>query len=201
MKFSKKIFLLFLFFIAFQVSKAQDSIVSFFNERDTVYLYHTLLDVYTFHFSGVMAIKKLETQHRIIFSTETGATLFDFTIEKNKCKTNYIMKEIENPIFVKLIKTDLLDLVQSYLEKKNYTDKVKVSNYSNSNFRLDNNGNQNIVYISGCTIDFINNKNIYKTISHIKSDENGIVSYVINIIHNNLPIKIELSKFYNTIEE
>jgi hypothetical protein len=111
------------------------------------------------------------------------------------------MKEMENPIFVKLIKTDLLDLVQSYLEKKNYTDKVKVSNYSNSNFRLDNNGNQNIVYISGCTIDFINNKNIYKTISHIKSDENGIVSYVINIIHNNLPIKIELSKFYNTIEE
>ncbi len=201
MKFSKKVILTFLLFIAFQVSKAQDSIVSFFNETDTVYLYHTLLDAYTFHFSGVMAIKKLETQHRIIFTTETGATLFDFTIEKNKCNTNFIMKEMKNPIFVKLIKSDLLDLVQSYLENKNYSDKVKNMINTSTVYSIDSNGKELIVDTREYIFNFLKNKNIYKTITYFDIKENGELSNKINVIHNNLPIKIELSKFYNTREE
>jgi hypothetical protein len=174
--------------------------VSFFNETDTVYLYHTLLDAYTFHFSGVMAIKKLETQHRIIFTTETGATLFDFTIEKNKCKTNFIMKEMKNPIFVKLIKTDLLDLVQSYLENKNYTDKVKNMINTSTVYSTDSNGKQVLVDTREYIFNFLKNKNIYKTITYFDIKENGEFSNKINVIHNNLPIKIELSKFYNSVE-
>lgn len=187
---SKSLGVAILLFICFSMN-AQESMPTFFNQTDSTNLYHTLLDAYSFHFSGIMAIKKINEQHRIIFSTETGATLFDFTVEGNRCKANFVMKEMKNPIFVNLVKKDLVDLIKPKVASKNIEiQKNQLESIQDNNAHITY---QPIEYV----VNFKNKNKVNKTIRYILYDSKNQHAETIKINHLNMPIQIEMNLFYN----
>ena len=194
MKYFRKYIIVLCFCLSFISIQAQEDTVFFFNQADTTYLYHTLLDAYTFHFSGIMAIKKINQEYRVIFSTETGATLFDFTVTNTKCKTNFVMKEMKNPLFIALIKSDLIDLIAKKEASKKYTiQKKKLSTIQDFNAHK---SYFPIEYL----VTFKKGKKDNKSISYIISDSELQTPEQIHIKHINMPILIEMNLFYNVTE-
>jgi len=201
MKRIQKYYFTFFFFLLFALPvKAQTQHTSLFETTDSVYMYHTLLDAYSFHFSGIMAIKKIDDTHRIIFSTETGSTLFDFTLTKKKCKANYVMKAMNNVLFIALIKSDLKDLLQTYKYKKNYIKFVyeEIASYEvyESNQAADNGVNKT----KDIKLTFTKNKEIKKIIFFQFISNNKSSESTISISHQNRPIKIEMTAFSNSAD-
>lgn len=188
--------ILLVLFFAGQIfsSQAQDSCYAFFNKADSSYLYHTSLDAYSFHFTGIMAIKPMSEKHRIIFTTEMGATLFDFTVYKGKCKANYLMKSVKNPFFLKVIKRDLIDLVSKHCNTsdKHVDKKMKLQVYDY--------GSQRAYQPIEIIIHFGKEGQLVKKYYYYFSDTSLVDPDLIVIEHNKLPIKIEMNLFYNTEE-
>lgn len=173
---------------------------SLFESTDSVYMYHTLLDAYTFHFSGIMAIKKMDNSHRIIFSTETGSTLFDFTLTKNKCKANYVMKAMNNALFLALIKSDIKDLLQTYKYKKNYAKRVQEEIVNNETIEYNQSGDKGVIHSKEIYLRFSKNNEIKKIITFQFNSNEQMSESTISITHQNMPITIEMTAFSNARE-
>ncbi|MEI6311635.1 MAG: hypothetical protein WCP57_05170 [Bacteroidota bacterium] len=179
---------------------AQNQPSTLFDSRDSVYMYHTLLDAYSFHFSGIMAIKKIDNTHRIIFSTETGSTLFDFTLTKNKCKANYVMKAMNNALFLALIKSDIKDLLQTYKYKKNYAKHVQEEVIKNETIEYNQSGDKGVIHSKEIYLRFSKHQEIKKIITFQFNSNEQLSESTITITHQNIPIKIEMDAFTNAEE-
>lgn len=184
--------------LLFSSLKAQQKIPYLFSKNDSVYTFHALLDAYNFHFSGIMAIKKIDQEHRIVFTTETGTTLFDFSVKGNKCSVNYVQSDMKNPLMLQLIKKDLCDLVQSYRSKKgfekNYIESTEHKQIQNNNTSASQNIVQNDIY----NVEVVKSTKKVKTLVYtIRS--NTITSEMdIRITHHTIPVTIELMGFVAT---
>ena len=169
---------------------------TYFLSTDSAYLYRAKIDAFTYHFSGLLAIKKLDNNdYRCVMTTETGFTLIDLSMKASKAKVEFVIKEMNNPLFLRMIKNDLLLLLQlkpkiqatSFVQNDSAINhKIKVAKGISYLFQL----NQLVEIIK---------ESKSKTVVDIQFQDlnKNEKANTISIIHKNIPVTVTLSAFYN----
>ncbi|MGO3181410.1 MAG: hypothetical protein ACTIJ9_01115 [Aequorivita sp.] len=166
----------------------------YFSNAEIDYVYKAKVNVYKKNLGGILIIKKIGPEnHRIVFTTEFGSTLFDFQIEGDTFTKHFVMEELDKKFIINVLRADFKLLVN---------ESVKVSTVFESN-------NQRVYKTQagkGFNFYFLEDKseklkkiiNTSKTkekmeIDFTSSEEN--IADIITIKHNNIKLVIDLVKF------
>nr|WP_294785728.1 hypothetical protein [uncultured Flavobacterium sp.] len=168
--------------------------VPYFADSKTDYVYKTNISVYGNEISGIFIAKKInDTTHRIVFTTEFGNKLMDFEISDNDFKVNSIVSELDRKILINTLKEDFRLLL-----KKEYLIKEQFENEDADIYKSEDGKKYNYIFISK------KDKKVEKIVHSSKtkekftllfSSENNIFAEKIQIIHQNIKLKIELNYF------
>mgnify|MGYP000433413488 FL=1 len=86
---------------------------AYFSNQEKDYVYKAKINVYNNYFGGVFIVKKIaDSNHRIVFTTEMGAKIFDFSFYKDEFKVNYIIDELNKKILLNVLEKDFRVLVR-----------------------------------------------------------------------------------------
>ena len=86
--------------------------IPYFANPDIDYLYKADIDFLDKHFGGLLIIKKTDyNSHRIVFTTEMGNKIFDFSFINNKFQVNFIPEELNRKIVLKILERDFRVLI------------------------------------------------------------------------------------------
>jgi len=84
----------------------------YFSDMAKDYIYKAKINFVEKSFGGLFVVKKLgEEHHRVVFTTEMGNKIFDFSFIKNEFKINFILKEINKKILINFLKRDFYVLI------------------------------------------------------------------------------------------
>lgn len=84
----------------------------YFSDMAKDYIYKAKINFVEKSFGGIFVVKKLgEEHHRVVFTTEMGNKIFDFSFIKNEFKINFILKEINKKILINFLKRDFYVLI------------------------------------------------------------------------------------------
>ena len=168
--------------------------VPYFSDSKTDYVYKTNITVYGNEISGIFIAKKInDTTHRIVFTTEFGNKLMDFEISDNDFKVNSIVSELDRKILINTLKEDFRLLL-----KKDYQIQEQFENDSADIYKSKDGKRDNYLFIS--KKDHRLEKIVHSSQTKEKftltfSSENNIFAEKIQIIHQNIKLKIELNYF------
>lgn len=83
----------------------------YFSDLSMDYIYKAKINFAEKSFGGIFVIKKLGPEHhRVVFTTEMGNKLFDFSFIKNEFRVNFILSEMNKKILINLLRKDLFVL-------------------------------------------------------------------------------------------
>jgi len=168
--------------------------VPYFSDSKTDYVYKTNITVYGNEISGIFIAKKInDTVHRIVFTTEFGNKLLDFEISDNSFKVNSIVSELDRKILINTLKEDFRLLL-----KKEYLIQEQFENESDDIYKSKDGKRDNYLFIS--KKDHRLEKVVHSSQTKEKftltfTSENNIFAEKIQIIHQNIKLKIELNYF------
>ncbi|CAM3590538.1 hypothetical protein [Flavobacterium chungbukense] len=168
--------------------------VPYFSDSKTDYVYKTNISVYGNELSGIFIAKKInDTTHRIVFTTEFGNKLMDFEISENDFKVNSIVSELDRKILINTLKEDFRLLL-----KKEYQLQEQFENESADIYKSADGKRDNYIFIS--KKDHKLEKIVHSSQTKEKftlffNSENNIFAENIQIIHQNIKLKIELNYF------
>ena len=92
----------------------------YFSNADRDYVYKANIAVYDNTFGGIFIVKKLgDQQHRVVFTTEMGTKLFDFSFHKDAFKVNYILDDLNKKILINILKKDFKVLITEHITALN----------------------------------------------------------------------------------
>ena len=168
--------------------------VPYFSDSKTDYVYKTNISVYGNELSGIFIAKKInDTTHRIVFTTEFGNKLMDFEISETDFKVNSIVSELDRKILINTLKEDFRLLL-----KKQYLIQEQFENESNNIYKSADGKRDNYIFVSK------KDQKLQKIVHASKTkekftlyfnSENNIFAENIQIIHQNIKLKIELNYF------
>ena len=168
--------------------------VPYFSDSKTDYVYKTNISVYGNELSGIFIAKKInDTTHRIVFTTEFGNKLMDFEISETDFKVNSIVSELDRKILINTLKEDFRLLL-----KKQYLIQEQFENESNNIYKSADGKRDNYIFVSK------KDQKLQKIVHASKTkekftlyfnSENNIFAEKIQIIHQNIKLKIELNYF------
>ncbi len=94
----------------------------YFSDTNTDYVYKAKIKVFNNYLGGILIIKKTTpAAHRIVFTTELGNTIFDFSIIDNEFKVNRVLKEMDRKILLNILEKDFKSLLHEQAQiTKNY---------------------------------------------------------------------------------
>ena len=168
--------------------------VPYFSDSKTDYVYKTNISVYGNELSGIFIAKKInDTTHRIVFTTEFGNKLMDFEISENDFKVNSIVSELDRKILINTLKEDFRLLL-----KKQYLIQEQFENESAEIYKSKDGKRDNYIFISKKEQKLEKIVHASKTkekFTLLFSSENNIFAEKIQIIHQNIKLKIELNYF------
>ena len=98
----------------FQIVKSLNSHIrnSYFSDETKDYVYKANITVYDNDFSGIFIVKKIdEANYRIVFTTEMGNKVFDFSFIKVK----KIIDDMNKALLINILKKDFSALVKEKL--------------------------------------------------------------------------------------
>ena len=76
-------------------------------------MYKAKIKVYSKSFSGIFIVKKLgKHNHRVVFTTEMGSKIFDFSFYNDEFKVNYVLEELNKKILLNILEKDFRVLVR-----------------------------------------------------------------------------------------
>ncbi len=79
----------------------------YFADQTMDYVYKAQLQVYGNYFGGILVIKKIAPQqHRVVFTTEMGKSLFDFEFRQEEFKIHYIIEELDRKLLLNILEND-----------------------------------------------------------------------------------------------
>jgi hypothetical protein len=79
----------------------------YFSETKLDYVYKADITFYRRHFSGLFIVKKMaENHHRLVFTTEMGNTLFDFSFNGMNFTVNSINERLDKKMVIALLRND-----------------------------------------------------------------------------------------------
>ncbi|MCP2026470.1 phosphoribosylformylglycinamidine (FGAM) synthase PurS component [Flavobacterium sp. HSC-32F16] len=168
--------------------------VPYFADSKTDYVYKTNISVYGNELSGIFIAKKInDTTHRIVFTTEFGNKLMDFEISETDFKVNSIVSELDRKILINTLKEDFRLLL-----KKEYLIQKQFENESADIYKSADGKRDNYIFISK------KDQKLEKIVHASKTkekftlyfnSENNIFAEKIQIVHQNIKLKIELNYF------
>ncbi len=168
--------------------------VPYFTDSNTDYVYKTNITVYGHEISGIFIAKKInDTTHRVVFTTEFGNKLLDFEISKKTFKVNSIVSELDRKILINTLTEDFRLLL-----KNEYLIQEQFENESDNIYKSEDGNRDNYLFVSKKTSKLEKVVNASKTkekITLLFSSENNIFAEKIQIIHQNIKLKIELNYF------
>ena len=162
----------------------------YFSDRTQDYIYKASIDAFSNHFGGILVIKKIDDQeHRVVFTTEMGNTIFDFSFKGDDFKVNRIIKQLDKQLLINILKKDFGVLIKENL----YPEKTyKSENEEIKKVQLDK---KSYFYT------FKNSR--LESISRVGNQKEKVVfefskinddlANQIKIIHKNINLKIELT--------
>lgn len=166
--------------------------VPYFSDSKKDYVYKTNITVYGNEISGIFIAKKInDTTHRIVFTTEFGNKLLDFEISDTDFKVNSIVSELDRKILINTLKEDFRLLL-----KKEYQIQEQFENDANDIYKSKDGKRDNYLFISK------KDQKLEKVVHSSKTkekftltftSENNIFAEKIEIVHQNIKLKIVLN--------
>jgi len=87
----------------------------YFSDASKDYVYKAKIEVYNKTFGGIFIVKKIaKGNHRVVFTTEMGSKIFDFSFHNDDFKVNYILDEINKKLLLNILEKDLRVLVREH---------------------------------------------------------------------------------------
>lgn len=107
----------------------------YFANGNKDYVYKASIEVNGNTFGGLFIVKKISTdEHRVVFTTEMGSKIFDFSFLGNDFKVNYALKEINKKIFINFLRKDFevllkekIKVLEMYKVREDVVYKTKIS--------------------------------------------------------------------------
>jgi phosphoribosylformylglycinamidine (FGAM) synthase PurS component len=168
--------------------------VPYFSDSKTDYVYKTNITVYGNEISGIFIAKKInDTTHRIVFTTEFGNKLLDFEISDNSFKVNSIVSELDRKILINTLKEDFRLLL-----KKEYLIQEQFENDTDDIYKSKDGKRDNYLFISKKNHKLekvVHSSQTKEKFTLTFTSENNIFAEKIQIIHQNIKLKIELNYF------
>jgi phosphoribosylformylglycinamidine (FGAM) synthase PurS component len=168
--------------------------VPYFTDSKTDYVYKANITVYGNELSGIFIAKKInDTTHRIVFTTEFGNKLMDFEISETDFKVNSIVSELDRKILINTLKEDFRLIL-----KKHYLIQEQFENESSDIYKSADGKRDNYLFISKKEQKLEKIVHASKTkekFTLLFSSENNIFAEKIEIVHQNIKLKIELNYF------
>ncbi len=171
--------------------KVQAVVNPYFSNENKDYVYKASIAVYDKSFGGVFIVKKLAPEtHRIVFTTEMGNKIFDFSLYNDEFKINFILEELDKKLLINILKKDFKLLV-----KENIVTSEK-SIQANQTLYKTNVANKKVFYkyvesqlISIHRIGGVSNKEKVNIIFSKKEED---TAKNIQILHQNIQLNITL---------
>lgn len=93
----------------------KETLNPYFSDASKDYVYKAKIEAFDKTFGGLFIVKKLgPSHHRVVFTTEIGNTLFDFTFQEDDFKVNRILKEMDRQLLVNILKRDFKTLLEAH---------------------------------------------------------------------------------------
>ncbi|MCD0464313.1 hypothetical protein [Flavobacterium sp. ENC] len=166
----------------------------YFSNPKTDYVYKTNITVYGNEMSGIFIAKKInDSTHRVVFTTEFGNKLLDFEISDKSFKVNSIVSELDRKILINTLRDDFRLLL-----KKEYLIQEQFENESDNIYKSADGKRDNYLFLSKKDQKLEKVIHASKTKEKITltfSSENNIFAEKIQIIHQNIKLKIEFNYF------
>ncbi len=162
----------------------------YFSDKTKDYIYKAKIEAFDKSFGGIFIVKKLGPgHHRIVLTTEMGNKIFDFTLNRQSFRTNRIIPEMNKRILIKILKKDLKVLVREkstafmgYTKKKDTIWETRLDEETHYYFNKDQQLNK-IIKVKGGK----------EKVEFIFSEINDNIVGQIQILHNKIPLKINLT--------
>ncbi len=161
----------------------------YFSEITKDYVYKADITFYGHRFSGLFIVKKMaENHHRLVFTTEMGNTLFDFSFDGKNFKINRINESLDKKMAINVLQNDFRILITEHPPIMNsFTsgDKNIIASEIN-NRRL------YYFYAEGQLKKIVHTKGRKEKLSFNFSEIDAANAKIIQILHNNIPLIIQL---------
>lgn len=175
----------------FEIQETLDKVVTnvYFSDAALDYVYKANVAVYDKSFGGLFIVKKIaEEHHRIVFTTEMGAKIFDFSFINDQFKVNYILEEMDKKILLNILEKDFRVLVrekETAISKsiKDNSELFETEIVNKKYYYLFNEGMLNSITRA--------NKTKEKVV-FLFSEINNDTAKNIQILHNNIKLTINL---------
>ena len=167
---------------------------SYFSELTADYVYKAKITVYGHKFGGILIVKKLvEEEHRVVFTTEFGNKLFDFSYQKNTFKKNFIVEDLDKKMIVNTLQKDFKLLISEKIMVEEQYDLeheivLKTCDDKRSNFYFINKKTHTLDKI-------VNTSKSKQKVEVLYKEVEGGMANNIWINHQNINLQIELKKF------
>lgn len=160
----------------------------YFSDASQDYVYKASIQVYNNNFGGLLIVKKIEDgNHRVVFTTEMGAKLFDFTITETDFKVNYILDELDKKLLINLLKTDFKALVQEQ--------SVVSKSFTKDNYQIHQTsilGKKHFYYVSEQLDQIIRTGYRKEKVHFFFTDISNNIVKNVSIAHSNIKLTINL---------
>ena len=161
----------------------------YFSDASKDYVYKAKFEVYNKSFGGIFIVKKIaEADHRIVFTTEMGSKIFDFSFQDDDFKVNYIIEEMNKKILLNILEKDFRVLVREQEEVLNKSEYFLAKLYETK--------------IVGKNYFYLFDNDILNSISRVKmgkekvqfifSEISDASAKNIQILHHNIKLSIKL---------
>ncbi|WP_299430422.1 hypothetical protein [uncultured Maribacter sp.] len=163
----------------------------YFSNATKDYVYKADLQFYKKKLSGIIIIKKIaDKEHRLVFTTEMGNKILDFSFYKNDFKVNHILEDMNKKIILNVLERDFTTLVKEFnVSTQTYTKEhiqVKEAEVLNKNhfYFYENIGLTKIIR---------EDKGKEKVVYHFLNIEDAAAKRIL-IEHKNIKLKIQLKR-------
>lgn len=161
----------------------------YFSNSKKDYVYKADIDLYKKNFSGILVLKKLGVRHhRVVFTTELGNTIFDFSFRDDDFIVNHILPEMNKKIVINLLRKDFKILVMEnpsvlngFISKDRFIFETEMAKGKNYYYTIDRKLEK-----------IVQTKNGKKKVSFIFSSVDAEVAKNIQILHHNIKLSIRL---------
>jgi hypothetical protein len=165
----------------------------YFSDASKDYVYKAKITLYSKTFGGIFIVKKIaEANHRIVFTTEMGSKLFDFSFKNDDFKVNYILENMNKKMLLNILEKDFRVLIREHLKPINNSIKgtselIETELFSKKYY---------YAFDQGELRSISRVKSGKEKVQIIFSEINDATAKNIQILHYNIKLKIQL-KFIN----
>ncbi|TYA73960.1 hypothetical protein [Seonamhaeicola marinus] len=160
----------------------------YFSNQKKDYVYKASINVYNNNFGGLLIIKKIDNAHtRVVFTTEMGNKLFDFSYINDDFKVNYCLKKLNKKILINILRKDFRALI-----KENNTVIEQFSKENRTLYKTTIYGNKYYYYETNTLNSIVREGNGKEKVIITFDDVKNNHSNKILIKHNNIKLNINL---------